>query len=365
MAGTSVISLPSRSKPRSLQSLTTTKNVRQTTQAAHQERQIIAEGRSIRSTIYKSATILWDSVVRNQNTLKVFSTSSKVASAFNKMCGIDLLSGNELDAAVKSGNVGSSPPRRGRTSSVPDEHFHAFCDAVFSFSAIQQINSTVRSNRSELTALVGEILNAKRKEDGQLVLGEGHFFRRIELELSQKQDLSSGDRRESIRVEWLTYLTQKLNYERWEEMAVELDFARKPLEGEETNGQHIIWHEGQERRVINLDEMALSLDASSTRGGGRQSQVPIAIGVNGDGESAPKSSDKVTVIYGMNFANEPLPPYIQFPTAAKTTERYKLQSTMLASLRQVKGKFGYPAERYFDTGFGMNPKGRMNTESFR
>ena len=148
-------------------------------------------------------------------------------------------------------------------------------------------------------------------------------------------------------------------------MAVEIDFAREPLEGEETNGQHIIWHEGQERRVINLDEMALSLDASSTRGGGRQSQVPIAIGVNGDGELAPKSSDKVTVIYGMNFANEPLPPYIQFPTAAKTTEHYKLQSTMLTSLRQVKGKFGYPAERYFDTGFGMNPKGGMNTEAFR
>ena len=110
--------------------------------------------------------------------------------------------------------------------------------------------------------------------------------------------------------------------------------------------------------------MSLSLDASSTRGGGRPSQVPVAMGILGEGEAAPKSSNKVTVIYGMNYGNEPLPPYIQFATKAKDVQRYKLQSKLLASLRQVKGKYGYPSERYFDTFFGMNPKGGMNKDAF-
>ena len=160
-------------------------------------------------------------------------------------------------------------------------------------------------------------------------------------------------------------MAQKLNYERWEECAIELGFARLPRQDEETNGQHIIWFEGQEFRVLNLDEMSLSLDASSTRGGGRQSQVPVALGIHGDGEAAPKSADKVTVIYGMNYGNEPMPPYIQFPTRAKDVTRYKLQTMLLMSLRQVEGKFGFPEPRYFDTGIGINEKGGMNKEAFR
>ena len=111
--------------------------------------------------------------------------------------------------------------------------------------------------------------------------------------------------------------------------------------------------------------MSLSLDASSTRGGGRQSQVPVANGVHGDGVAAPKSGDKVTVICGMNFGNEAMPPYIQFPTRATNQEPYRLKCQLLASLRQVKVKFGYPGKRYFDTGFGMNAKGGMTKEAFR
>ena len=145
---------------------------------------------------------------------------------------------------------------------------------------------------------------------------------------------------------------------------VDLGFARLPIEGEDVNGQHIVWHKGQEFRVLNLDEMSLSLDASSTCGGGRPSHVPGTVGVQGDGIAAPKCNDKVTVIFGMNFGNEAMPPYIQFPTTAKAVERYKLHTKLLASLRQVKGKLGYPQERYFDTGFGMNTKGGMNKESF-
>jgi hypothetical protein len=308
--------------------------------------------------------LLYSSVVKQENTLINFSTAEKVAAAFNVMSGAEFLSGNELQAAVRTGNVGKSPPRRGRASSVSEDDFHAFCSAVFTFAAIKQINCTSRTKKMELMSLVGEILNSKRLEDGDDELGEICFYRRIELALCRKQNLSAPDKRESIRVKWLTHTAQKLNYQRWEETAVELGFARLPREGEDTNGEFIVWREGQCRRVINLDEMSLSLDSSSTRAGGRPASVPTAIGVHGDGDPAAKSGDKCTIIFGMNFASEAMPPFIQFPTKAKETSRYKLHSSLLASLRQVKGRFGYAGDRYFDTGIGMNPKGGMDKKSF-
>ena len=191
-----------------------------------------------------------------------------------------------------------------------------------------------------------------------------NFYRRIELSLCRKQNLVAPDKRESIRVHWLTHTAQKLNYERWEECAVELGFARLPRHEEDTGGQHIVWFEDQPRRVLNLDEMSLSLDCSSTRGAGRPASVPMAIGVHGDGDPSPKSSDKCTVIFGMNFASEAMPPHIQFPTKATDSSRFKLHAAPLVSLRQVQGRFGYPQSRWFDTGFGMNKKGGMNKSAF-
>ena len=114
-SGATFISLPSRSKPVSLQALTTTKKVRLTSQAAHQERQFIAEGQAIRSAIYKSATIFWEGVVSNHNTLKRFDSSDKVATAFNRLAGIELITGHELESAIKTNNVAMSPKRRGRS----------------------------------------------------------------------------------------------------------------------------------------------------------------------------------------------------------------------------------------------------------
>jgi hypothetical protein len=349
--------LPTRTKPVSIQTLTTTQSHRQTTQAAHQERQMIIEARNIRSSMHKVGSLLWQTVSDGNNTLKVFDTPEKCADLINRMSGISCLSGYDLKGAVERGEAGKSPPRRGRSSSIPDDVFGYLCFAVFSLSTIQQINNSERFNRSQLESLVGDVVNDKRESDGVDALGTANLYHRIELRNSNKQELQTPDKREALRVRWLTFTSQKKNYERWEQAAVELGFARLPFDNEETHGQHIIWFEGQERNVINFDEMSFSLDASTTQGGGRPSQVPNTLGVHGSGEAAPKSDAKITAIFGMNFADEAMPPYLVFPTKAKTEDRYKLKAQMLTGLRQVNAQFGYNQPRYFDVGFGMNPKG--------
>ena len=78
------------------------------------------------------------------------------------------------------------------------------------------------------------------------------------------------------------------------------------------------------------------------------------------GASAPKGGKKVTVIHGINFAGEALPPYIQFPTDATNVDNYKLKKQLLPTLPQVKARYGYSKVRSFDVGFGMNPKGKSS-----
>jgi hypothetical protein len=92
-------------------------------------------------------------------------------------------------------------------------------------------------------------------------------------------------------------------------------------------------------QVIQLDEMALNLD-TSIQGGGRPSHVPTTSAVPDSGESAPKGGKKVTVIHGINFAGEALPPYIQFPTDAKKVENYKMRPEALQNFPQICGCFG-------------------------
>jgi hypothetical protein len=310
--------------------------------------------------MFKIGTMLHHTVVDGRNILRVFDTPEKIATSLNQLAGLECLTGTELATAVARGNVGQSPPRRGRNSSVPEDIFSHLAYAVFSFSTIQQINNGERATRSQLSSLVGEIVNAKREAVGLDPLGAANFFRRIELRNSRKQTLEPPDKREMTRVRWLTYQAQEKNYQRWEETLVDLGFAREATDFERSTGKYVIFLQGQESRIVNLDEMSISLDASSTQGGGRPSQVPEANGVQGSGEAAPKSSNKVTGIFGMNFADEVLPAYLQFPTKAKTEDRYRLKAQILSGFRQVKGRFGYPEGRYhwFDVGFGMNPKGK-------
>lgn len=156
---------------------------------------------------------------------------------------------------------------------------------------------------------------------------------------------------------------QLKNYERWEDTAVDLGMARHPFPGEDTNGEYIVWGTNQACRVINLDEMSLSTDPSD-RPSGRPSQLQSAMHIVDSGESGAKGGHKVTVVHGMNTADEALPPYIMFPTKSQDAANYKLKFQLLASFRQVPGKFGYSVLRYHDTGFGMNPKGGMNAAAF-
>ena len=301
---------------------------RRSTQAAHHRRQETSEIRSIRSSVFKAASVLQKTVADGSNSLAAFDQPEKIANMFNNACKMEIISGSEIANAAEKGMAGMSPPRRGRQSSVSTKVFKLFAKLLYTFSAIQQINCGERYARSKLLSKVGSVLNTGREGNGEDPLGDVVFFRRLEVENSRKQVLTPNDPREANRVAWLTYQSQLLNYERWEETAVELGFARTRVESDPDNGESIIWLPGQARRVCNLDEMALFADAT-IQGGGRPSDIPSATMLPNTSTTAPKGARKVTVIHGINMAGEVMPPYIQFPTDSKDPSKYKLKSSML------------------------------------
>ncbi|CAB9500511.1 hypothetical protein SEMRO_85_G045320.1 [Seminavis robusta] len=319
--------------------LTTTKDPRRTTQAAQVERQTQRELDNIRKSMYKAATVIFHSVQKNENTLAIFKTPDAVARSMNNITGIDCVSGREIATAVRVGNVGKSPPRLGRKGEVPVVIFEAFCSLVFTACAIEQANCKERLTREKLKSTVGEILNSKRAADGLEPMNDSKFYARIENAICHLQDLNKADNRESLRVLWLTYQSQSMHYKNWEKEAVRLGFAR-PLNEDENPDDvgHIVWKDDRLSRVLQFDEMNIALDGADSTIGGRASRIPTAttIGLADSGTANEKSGTKMTIMFGINFAGEVLPPLLLFPTKAQNPSNYKLKVDMAKCLPQLE-----------------------------
>ncbi|CAB9531097.1 unknown protein [Seminavis robusta] len=345
--------------------LTTTTDTRRTSKAAQQERQSRRELDNIRKSLFKAATVIYNSVRANENTLSIFKSAEAVATTFNKLVGIDCLSGREIQTAVAKGSINESPPRLGRQGEIPIEEFKDFCSAVFTACAIEQSNCQERSNREQLKSIVGEILNDKRKSEGLPAMNDARFYRRIEEEICHLQDLTKADSRESLRVLWLTYKTQLRHYENWEKHAVDLGFARELTADERPNEDgYIVWHKKRLSHVLQFDEMNLALEGTDATIGGRESLIPSVTraGIKDGGQAAEKNGASMTIMFGVNFAGEVLPPLFIFPTGATDKKNYKLKADFAATLPQLKATYGFNTERYHNVPFAVNPKGGMTKE---
>ncbi|CAB9523296.1 unknown protein [Seminavis robusta] len=343
--------------------LTTSQVHRRTTQAAQIERQTDRELDNIRKSMYKAGTVIYKSVTTKENTLHIFKSSEAVASALNHLIGVDMLSGRELAEGVRKGRVNQSPPRLGRKGDIPQDVFKAFCSAVFTLCAIEQANCQDRMNREQLKSSVGEVLNEMRQRNGLDSMNDSKFYSRIEKEISHLQDLEKADTRESLRVLWLTYQAQQKHYINWEQTAVELGFARQLLPTELTEDVgYIVWKEEALHRVLQFDEMNIALDGTDDSIGGRQSRIPTSKGMGNAGKAAEKSGASMTLMFGMSFANEALPPLFIFPTKSKDPSNYKHRVDFAASLPQLEAQYGFNRLRRHNVPFAMNPKGGMTKE---
>jgi len=274
-------------------------------------------------------------------------SADEIAQEVNQMFQCDLVSGRGISDTVANGDVGKSPPKQGCPYRIDDETMKDIAMLHFTAQTIDQVNGVSdRLRRTECASVIGSIVNEKLKRNNEPELNDQQFYKRIMKEKALNTAVKKPDKRELLRIRWLTYERQKKHYEGWEKMLVDKKFARLPTNDEEREEfGHVVFLQYALSRMFHCDEMGFSFDGSKNGVGGRQGTVESNGDIPDGGEEVAKSSQKVSILAAATYDNEPFPLLIVIPSVA-TIPRCNLR--MLQNLHQVEGKFGYKEKRQFN-----------------
>jgi hypothetical protein len=243
-------------------------------------------------------------------------------------------------------------------SLIPPEDYKDLRLLSYTFSAIEQVNATNRSTRTQLCSKIGAILNGKRSAEGLEDMDDYGLWRRIQKDNARLQNMSQTDLREVRRVQWMVHETQKKHFVNWETFCVEYGFAAPAELGvDKRKHGHIVFHDPS--RIIQCDEYAFALNGSDEKSGGRPPMLPSATSIQHDpGQSTNKTSEKCSVLQAVNFADEAFPPFFIFPTKAKQ-ENVKIDPRQVRSFQQVFGQYGLEQPVWWDSYVAKTSSGGM------
>ena len=142
-----------------------------------------------------------------------FKDADDVADFINDGFELDIISGRQISDQVAKGNIGKVPKKIGRKTILPEADIKDFASLAFTALSIEQANSDAnRLKKSNITSIVGNIVNTKRKLDGEEDLNDVALYQHIQKLLDAKCKLNITDRRELLCLKWLTYEQQKKHY---------------------------------------------------------------------------------------------------------------------------------------------------------
>ena len=321
---------------------------RKTSQQAHRERHDQKVWEMLKDSAYEISTKMYDRLRKKKLPLSKFSSAESIATFVNEGFECDLISGEMIRQAYKKDYVGEAPQRVGRKPKVSREDSELLSSLLFSANSIDQANSDAsRMNRQDQISTIGRIVNSKREDDGQDILDDAFYFlKHIEPKLSLSSSVEKLDKRELLRLMWLTYEQQKKHYINWEHYLVEYNFGRFAESAEETSTHgNVVFYPESLDRMIHIDEMGFSYDGSKNGIGGRVAAYFSNPDAPEAGIATAKSSLKISILFGATYAGNPIPPLIVLPNKAK---KPKIELELLYELHQIKGVFGYKEERHFN-----------------
>ncbi len=330
-----------------------TTKVRHTSRAAQMIRQNkkIEERKRIDAT--KMATAMYKVEKDKPNGTEGKLSAKQVSKLVEKETKIRI-SERTIQQAVKDDRAGLSPLKQGRpTTLFSDETFKHLTNAFESFVKIQQLNGMGgKLTSSKLMKLL--------KECTKPVVGCDCTSLLLRLLKAASIDLKRGrsNNAEERRVQWTTYSNLKSWFDNWERDLVDLGFAYKDDDGK------VIIPPEQLARIMNIDETALIMDASTSQRGGRPEATFYYGGLPNLGNQSIKNSLSTTMITGSTAAGEAIPPHFQFSTAAQSDDTQKFRYETLRFMKDVKGQWGHKEETSYLPSIGMNEKGGMNDEEF-
>jgi hypothetical protein len=284
--------------------------------------------------------------------------------------GMMLINERSVRRAVAKGEVGLTPKKAGRPSSISERIFTVLCGVCLSYVQISQINGVKTADRQELIAKLNVCVQLKEGYDTRK--GQELWDRVVKKIAYDLDVIDESNFVEARRVEWTTFLNFDMWFEAWKTMLLFLQFGRLPEDEPDPNFEdepediqegEVIFFEGQRARILNLDESRVDLDGSEGNAGGRPVTNYFDRTLPNAGTASSKTSDACTIIAGSNAAWEPLPAHFQLPSKAKR-DNYRFNLAILDNMRTVNVRFGHSVNVKLPPTFGYNEKGGMDNIEF-
>ena len=207
------------------------------------------------------------------------------------------------------------------------------------------------------------ILNPYFNHINQKTMNAQKLVTRLLEEDAYRQNVEIVHPREQRRFLWFTAQNLLSHYKNMEMRLVERGYARMSTNNEyQESGEYIKWFPEQCCRAGNIDEMSWGFGHEANGIGGRPGVSLTTELVPNPGDPAQKSSLKVTILYGMTYADEALPPLIILPSSA---EQPILREKLLCRFDQIVAQYGNPKRRAFDCMIAFSNKGSMTKGIFQ
>ena len=141
------------------------------------------------------------------------------------------------------------------------------------------------------------------------------------------------DSMEERQAKLTTFRTIDRWFDEWERQLLQLGFAETDVEGVSVVSKE------KKKRIINIDETALSFDGAEGCCGGRPTIQFSDPNLQASYRRTLKSSMTIIMITGCSSAREAIPPHFQCPTRAKE-DTAKIKNDVFKYLKRVLGVFG-------------------------
>ena len=194
-----------------------------------------------------------------------------------------------------------------------------------------------------------------------------NLYMRLTRDCSTLLNIDSEYFVELRRQQWTNDFNLNHWFDNWKKFCLVYGFATpdEMFDEEGTLISEITFTEEQKRRIINLDETAVTMEGSDGGKGGRPPSVLSTKGVARTGTGSHKSDSSLTAIFAHNAAGEVAGPHLHFPSEA-TVENMRADLSWILGMPRGFGQFGFDSYRDdIPMTFGTNEKGGMDADAFR
>ena len=228
--------------------------------------------------------------------------------------------------------------RQGPKGVVSVEHAKIVAHAIQTYVAILQINGDIEVQNKDIIALLTNFLSTMINP-----IRPHKLWNRIKTINPSSFSVKMERIVEFRRQQWTTFKNLDLWCDPWQLFLLNQCFATLDAPVGLTKEGEVYISNAQKRRIINLDETAISLDGSEGKSGGRPAVSYVASGVSRPGTAVNKSGGCETFVCGSNALGEPLPPTIIFSSKAQEENR-AVRLTWVNGLPKVTVQFDHETE---------------------